>query len=440
MKDLPEEKNSIPTSKVARASKVITTGIKVGGNYLKHYSKQLIGAETSQEQLDQQNADVIFDALGEMKGSALKAAQMMSMDTHVLPKAFMEKFTMAQYSAPPLSGPLVNKTFKNELGKLPSEIYDQFNPKASFAASIGQVHEASLNGKRLAIKIQYPGVADSVKSDIKLLKPIALSFLKLSESETKIYFEEVEEMLLNETNYDLELSNAQQIAAACSVLKHVVFPTYYKELSSKKVLTMDWLEGEHLDVFMQQNTDQALANQIGQALWDFYNFQIHRLQQTHADPHPGNFLVTTNGDLGVLDFGCVKSFPADFHRLYFSFLKPGLIENEPEFVAYLKALNVLRDDDTPEEFKFFLNYSYQVMELLTQPYFNAEFDFSDPAFFKRTYEMGERIMRDAQSSNMMSARGSKHFIYLNRTFFGLYSILHQLKAKIHRGDYLPTYA
>jgi predicted unusual protein kinase regulating ubiquinone biosynthesis (AarF/ABC1/UbiB family) len=130
-----KEQSNIPTSKVERAGKFVTTGLRVGTNYIKHYTRKLMDPSTTKEALHQDNAADIYDTLSNLKGSALKVAQMLSMDKGMLPKAYTEKFAMSQYSAPPLSGPLVVNTFVKTLGKSPLQLYDKFNMQASNAAS-----------------------------------------------------------------------------------------------------------------------------------------------------------------------------------------------------------------------------------------------------------------------------------------------------------------
>ena len=164
----------IPTSKLQRASKIVSTGAKVGVNYLKYYGEKLSKSEeVAKENLNKNNAEDIYGGLKQLKGSALKVAQMLSMEKNILPRAYVEKFSLAQFSVPPLSSPLVVKTFKKYFGQSPDVIFDEFDANSVNAASIGQVHKAKKNGKELAVKIQYPGVADSIKSDLALVKPIA---------------------------------------------------------------------------------------------------------------------------------------------------------------------------------------------------------------------------------------------------------------------------
>ena len=248
-----KEQTTIPISKVKRASKFVSTGVKVGGNYLKHYAKKALLQEVSQDKLDEKNASDIYDALSELKGSALKAAQMLSMDQGVLPKAFADKFQMAQYSAPPLSYPLVVRTFEKHLGKKPTELFDTFSKYAINAASIGQVHQATLNGKKLAVKVQYPGVADSVTNDLRIAKPLAARIMNVKVQDLEPYIKEVESKLIEETDYDLELSKSMEISQLCKNLSNLIFPKYYPEYSSKRIISMDWIDGVHLDEWLNTN-------------------------------------------------------------------------------------------------------------------------------------------------------------------------------------------
>ena len=156
------EQKKIPVTKVQRASRFVATGARVGGNYLKYYSKKLIKPDQGRDELDADNAEDIYNSLSELKGSALKVAQMLSMDQGMLPGVYAEKFSQAQYNAPPLSYPLVVKTFQRELGQGPEHFFDAFGKSAAAAASIGQVHKGRIGKTVYAVKVQYPGVADSI--------------------------------------------------------------------------------------------------------------------------------------------------------------------------------------------------------------------------------------------------------------------------------------
>lgn len=424
------EQEAIPVSKVQRATKFFTTGAKVGGNYVKHYAKKMVNPSLEKDQLHQDNATDIYNSLSQLKGSALKVAQMMSMDKNLLPRAYQDKFTMAQYSAPPLSYPLVVRTFRQYFDKTPEEMYDTFTRSAVNAASIGQVHQATIGEKVYAVKIQYPGVADSVSSDLKLVRPFALRLLNMNERELDHYMAEVEEKLLEETDYVLEVQRSREISEACSHIKNLFFPKYYDELSSERIITMDWIEGDHLKEWLETNPSQELKNQVGQALWDFYHHQVHNIMQVHADPHPGNFIVKDDGLLGIIDFGCVKVIPEDFYRGYFALIKKDLLIKEDELNKIFYDLEFISDKDSELEKEYFKSVFKEMISLLGKPFHVDEFDFADDAFFEQIFALGDRISNDKMFKNSRQARGSRHGLYINRTYFGLYNLLNQLQAKV----------
>ncbi len=425
-----KEQEDIPTSKVQRASKFLSTGVKVGGNYVKHYAKKMVNPSMDKEELHLNNATDIYNSLSQLKGSALKVAQMMSMDKNLLPRAYQDKFTMAQYSAPPLSYPLVVKTFQKYFSKSPEEIFDTFTRSAVNAASIGQVHKATKDGKTLAVKIQYPGVADSVSSDLKLVRPFALRLLNMNERELDHYMAEVEEKLLEETDYILEVRRSREISGECGHIPNLKFPKYYDEFSADRIITMDWIEGLHLKEWLDTNPTQAEKNKIGQALWEFYHHQVHNIKQVHADPHPGNFIVQEGTQLGIIDFGCVKVIPEDFYNGYFSLIKKDLLIKEEELNQIFYGLEFISDKDTPEEQVYFKSVFKEMISLLGKPFHVEKFDFADDGFFEQIFQLGDRISNDKMFKKSRQARGSRHGLYINRTYFGLYNLLNQLQAEV----------
>ncbi|AHJ97115.1 ABC1 kinase family protein [Hymenobacter swuensis] len=432
MDDTPKSLTSLPTTKVARAARFAKTGLNVGANYVKHYAKRAVGADSPTEDLHAANAAELYGTLSEMKGSVLKVAQMLAMEKNLLPTAYADQFAQAQYQTPPLSGPLVVKTFREAFGKSPFEVFDEFDIEARQAASIGQVHAARKDGRELAVKVQYPGVADSIRSDIRLVKPIALRVLGLDEATVRPYMQEVETRLLEETDYALELRRGQQIAAASAGLAHLQFAQYYPELSAARILTMDWLPGQHMKEFLATNPSQEVRNQLGQALWDFYMFQLNELRQVHADPHPGNFLLTDTdgGTVGVLDFGCVKEVPADVHRLFTALLTPETLADPAQLAALLTEGGVLRADDPAARRDFYVRTMQSSLELVGRPFRQPTFDFGDPAYMQSLYALGDDLMQEPELRQQREPRGSEHFIYLNRTYVGLYALLTELRASI----------
>lgn len=425
----------IPTGKIERAGKLVSTGVKIGGNYIKYIGDKITNPEQAKENFDQNNAEDIYDGLKSLKGSALKVAQMLSMEKNLLPSAYVDKFSLAQFSVPPLSGPLVRKTFKQYLGNYPEDIFDSFTAESVNAASIGQVHKATFEGKKLAVKIQYPGVANSISSDLTLVKPVATRLFNLKGQDSEKYFKEIEGKLLEETDYSLELDQSRAITEDCKRIPNLKFPKYYEEFSCNKILTMDWMEGVHLSEYTAKKNDPQQMQQVGQTLWDFYMYQMHVLKRVHADPHPGNFLVDKTGALVAIDFGCIKEVPEDFYVPYFELAQKEAIEDRSFFIDKITTLEILRPDDSKKDSAYITDLFHELLGVLTFPFHNETFDFSDESFWSKVAQMSERLSQDEQLRKLNGNRGSRHFLYINRTFFGLYNLLHDLKANIVVNNY-----
>ena len=426
----------IPTNKIARASNLVSTGFKLGGNYLKYFGEKALNVDGSRKRLDEENAKDIYNSLKTLKGSALKVAQMLSMEKNLLPRAYVDQFSLSQFSVPPLSWPLVKNMIRKYLGANPESVFDTFAAQSKNAASIGQVHQATKDGKKLAVKIQYPGVADSISSDLSIVKPIALRMFNLKGKDTDKYFQEVENKLREETNYQLELLQSKWIADQCKAIPHLRFPNYYPKYSSEKILTMDWMEGLHISEYVaQEDQNKEMDHRLGQTLWNFYMFQIHHLKKVHADPHPGNFLIDKDYNLVALDFGCVKAIPDEFYSPYFELSEVDIQENPERFQNILYDLEILRSDDKPDEVVYFTKLFGRLIKVLTLPFTKKEFDFGDPVFWNEINALSETLTSDQELRKMNGNRGSKHFIYINRTFFGLYTLLNDLNAKVNTEDF-----
>ncbi len=424
-----DSQDSIQSSKLGRMATLVGTGAQVSFNYLKHYGRTAVGGSDDRTALHAENADAVYKTFSKLKGGPLKLAQMLSIDKNLLPPAYAAQFSQAQYSAPPLSYPLVERTFRREFGKGPTEIFETFSRDAAHGASIGQVHRATLDGREYAVKVQYPGVAESLRSDLQVVKPIALQILGLKERDVAQYFREVEERLLEETDYAMEMRKSIELSDATAHLEGIRFPEYFPELSSRRILTMSWVEGMPLDKFADGPASQETRDRIGQALWDFYEFQIHELHQFHADPHPGNFLI--NGEeLIVLDFGCTKQLGDDFYYKHFRFLDPAMITDPGLLESAMDDMEIFLETDTPQQRAEMVKVCLNSISQLAQPFRHESFDFGDKDFMESLYVLGSANRESPALKNLRGQRGSPHGIYVNRAYFGLYSLLVRLRARV----------
>jgi predicted unusual protein kinase regulating ubiquinone biosynthesis (AarF/ABC1/UbiB family) len=184
---------------------------------------------------------------------------------------------------------------------------------------------------------------------------------------------------------------------------------------------------------MQRNPSQEVRNKIGQALWDFYQFQVHTLKTVHADPHPGNFLMRDDGTVGIFDFGCIKEIPEDFYINYFLLVDKTVLQDEVKRKQIYTNLEMIHPSDTEKEITFFSELFQKMIDMLTLPFTLDSFDFGDESYFNEIYAYMDYVSNLKEVRDSKVARGSRHSLYVNRTYFGLYSILSDLKANIKTG-------
>ncbi|MEX2478611.1 MAG: AarF/ABC1/UbiB kinase family protein [Gracilimonas sp.] len=416
-----------PSSKFERGSRIAKTGIKVGTNYAKRYLKKKTGKTNGDSDGDfhSENAKEVFKEFTKLRGTALKIAQGMSMDQGFLPEEFAEVMTQAQYSVPPINKALVRSIIKKELGAYPEQLFSSFESEAFAAASIGQVHKAELKyGQKVAIKIQYPNVRETIGSDLGLAKILVKRIVKKG-SDIDPYFDEVKETLLEETDYINEGKQIDLFRERFGGL-NIVIPEWVEEYSTDKVLCMTYLEGRHLNEFLKEDPDQETRDHFGQLLWDFFHQQIQDMDYVHADTHPGNFLFTYDGKLGVIDFGCVKKFPEAFFMDYLRLLPTHLHDDEEAIRDLYEKLNVIiTDSDNPDKEEEYFNFARNYGMTFAEPYKYEVFDFGDEEY-RNTIKY---FTKDAPIGN--EPRGSQHFLYTTRVHLGLYNLLMKMGAYIN---------
>jgi predicted unusual protein kinase regulating ubiquinone biosynthesis (AarF/ABC1/UbiB family) len=419
--------SDFPSSKFERSKLFAKAGLKAGKNYAGHYLRHPLNPGENIADLHQKNAEDIFKEFTNLRGTALKIAQSLSMDQGFLPDEFAEVMTRAQYKVPPINKALVRSVIKSELGKYPEQLFKSFQPEAIAAASIGQVHKATLHdGRNVAVKIQYPGVRNTIESDLAIARTIFKRIVKRG-SDIDYYFEEVRDTLLKETDYRIEGEQLETFIQLFSG-KEILIPEWIPELSSEKVLTMTFIDGLHLGEFLSTDPSRKERDNYGQLLWDFFHLQVEKRDLIHADTHPGNFLLTPDNKLGVIDFGCVKKFPDDFFINYLKLLPTHLNRNEEEIIHLYKELKVLKEHPSKSSteriyYEFCRDYGYT----FAKPYSAESFDFGDTSY----HDLIRSFTKNAPISN--EPRGSRHFIYSTRVHLGLYYLLMKLGARIKTG-------
>lgn len=417
--------SDFPSSKFERSKIIAKTGLKVGTNYAQRYlKKKVLGQNGDDKNFHKSNANEVFKEFTKLRGTALKIAQGMSMDQGFLPEEFAEVMTQAQYSVPPINKALVRTIIKRELGDYPEKIFAKFDAEAFAAASIGQVHKAELkDGRKVAVKIQYPNVRETIDSDMAVARQLAKRIIKKG-SDIDPYFNEIRDTLLEETDYINEGAQIDEFRQRFGS-DTIVIPEWIKEFSTEKVLTMTFIEGRHMGDFLKENPSQEERNHFGQLIWNFFHEEIRVGGAVHADTHPGNFLFTYDGKLGVIDFGCVKLFPEEFFRNYLKLLPTHLADDQDAIRDLYIKLDVINPTAKEQEreleyYHFAKNYGV----MFSKPYRYDSFNFDNPAYDAEI----RHFTKEAPLSNEL--RGSKHFLYTSRVHTGLYSILIKMGAQI----------
>lgn len=417
--------SDFPSSRFERGSILAKTGLKVGANYAGYHLKKVLGngGNGARSKMNLENANTVFKEFTKLRGTALKLAQTMSLDSGVLPDEFVDVMAQAQYQVPPINKMLVRTIIKREFGKYPEQLFKTFTPDAIAAASIGQVHRAELHdGTQVAVKIQYPNVRETIDSDLALAKSL---FKRLIDHpSTDDYFSEVREKLLEETDYINEGQQIEDYALKFNNQKYVT-PRWLPDYSTKRVLTMTYIEGYHLDAFIKTNPSQEQKDHFGQLMWDFFHDQIDNNYTVYADAHPGNFLFTHDNRLGIIDFGCIKTSPPEFFNNYIRLFDVHMNLDDEQMLQVYRDLEMIDPNPKDPEFEQrFYEFCRAFGTHFLQPYHTPEFDFGDKDF-------GEKVSAYAKEATSFSEpRGSKHFIFVSRLHVGLYRILMNLGAKV----------
>ncbi|HSQ03318.1 MAG TPA: AarF/ABC1/UbiB kinase family protein, partial [Burkholderiales bacterium] len=319
--------------------------------------------------------------------------------------------------------------FKASMGRLPEEVYASFEEAPFAAASLGQVHRATLcDGTRLAVKIQYPGIRDAIAADFAWFRAVSKP-AQVSGHLPRAAIDELERQIVAETDYVREAGNMKLFRPGLMPLPFMTVPAVFPKLSSSRVLTMSLLAGDHLDDFLASRPAASLRNLIGARLVELFYFQLLRLNAIHADPHWGNYLFRRDGTIGLVDFGCVKR------------LERAFVDDLQEFLLYPGSR-------TSAEFQRLLDRRYAMMggritggarrtlirfaEHFYRRVFppeperdNERFDFGDAAFLREYLQASQELVK---------SRGIlPEYIFLARAEIGLYQTLHRLRARVATG-------
>ena len=315
------DEDKIPTSRFARTARI---GRLAAGQAVRNASTKTAnlarseeGRRAAAERRNLEAAEQIVAALGTMKGAAMKVGQVLSvLDAGIVPEEFQADFQakLAELrdNAPKVSFASMQKVIESDLGERLRTVFSDFNPEPIAAASIGQVYEAVLaeNGRKVAVKVQYPGVAAAVRADMKNLGMILRVAKRVAPGmDAKAMGQEITERVLEELDYELEAANQRTLARVHRGHPFIVIPDVIPGLSRERVLVTEFVEGTGFEALKER--PQGERDRIGEILYRFYFGCLFRHHQFSGDPHPGNSLLLGDGRMAFFDFGLFKSMPAD---------------------------------------------------------------------------------------------------------------------------------
>jgi predicted unusual protein kinase regulating ubiquinone biosynthesis (AarF/ABC1/UbiB family) len=415
---MTDERNSLG-GRVMRYARV---GRAVGGLAARVAGQRYLGLKIDRAE----HAAELTAALGGLKGPLMKVAQIMSTIPDALPKEYVQELQQLQANAPAMGWPFVKRRMAAELGAGWQGKFKSFEHEAAAAASLGQVHRAtSHDGEMLACKLQYPDMASAVEADLKQLRIIFSIYERYDRAiHTKEIHGEIGDRLREELDYELEGRHMALYRHMLAHEKHVHLPVPLLDLSTKRLLTMSWIEGKPVMQMLAGKPSLELRNRIALNMFRAWYVPFYEYGVIHGDPHLGNYTMRPNGDVNLLDFGCIRIFEPKFVK--------GVID------LYYALLNDDRDlAVSAYESWGFQGLSREVIDVLNRW---AHFVYGP------LLEDKERKIQDAETGvygrevaegvhaelrRLGPVTPPKEFVFMDRAAIGLGSVFMHLKAEIN---------
>ncbi len=420
----------LTTGRTRRALSVGSLTTQVGGNYLWNALKRPFQSvdEQNRELLDThlKNAMLIVERSQELRGTFLKLTQMLSMRNDLLPAEMLDVLSVVQSDVPPMAFDVIREQLTRELGGPPEELFAELDEEAFAAASLGQVHRGRLHGgEDIVVKVQYPGVEETVAQDLKNMKALLHTFTLIARDvlrqkvDIDEVYDELEERLSEELDYENEAKNAQRFGEMFADDDEIIIPEVYPELTSRRVLTSSYVDGYKFADILGPGVDQELKDQIAIKYFKTVWRQVFEFGALHTDPHPGNYLVTYHPKLAILDFGSIRYFPAEIRRAYRRLARALLDQDKSTAGQALVDLGFINEGDDPSPM-------VQVLDVIFEP------AYADRPYDPRDYNSMERAMSAAAiklENRVFNSPG--HSVFLGRALVGLDSYMQQFASVVN---------
>jgi predicted unusual protein kinase regulating ubiquinone biosynthesis (AarF/ABC1/UbiB family) len=418
-----------PQGKFQRFRKLAGLSATVGGDLLGRGMKKLVGVDAPP--ITRNTAQKLVATLGDLKGAAMKLGQMASMDADLLPPEVRAVLSRLQNEAPPMGWDVVERTLDEELGAPPERLFAELEHVPLAAASLGQVHRGRLkDGRQVAVKVQYPGMAEALASDLDNVGSLVRAVSVASKSlDGRAYFQELRAQMALELDYRREARLCQVFAAAAAPFGDLRVPEVVERLSAGKVLTLELLEGPTLKAFLAASpaaSNEERYRVSAQLIRAIYGpFMLTGAM--HADPHPGNFLVMPDGRLGVLDFGAVKELSEGFVRPHRRLFSDYLHGREYDLLEHLRDLG-FAIDLAPEDTRALMT---EFLTIHRRPLAEATYDYATDEIVKDT-----RKVFTEHAGQFLKLRPPAEAVLFVRSAGGLAQNLRLLGA---RGNFRQVY-
>lgn len=369
------------------------------------------------------NARRLVSTLGEMKGAAMKVGQMLSLQDALLPPEVAAVLRTLQKETPSLPLEMVEEQLADELGD-PLQLFASFEPEAFAAASIGQVHRAVLrDGRRVAVKIQYPGIDRMVEADLGNLRRVLKSVVALvSKVDFEPIWQELRARLREELDYLHEAERMRRMSELHAGVSAIVIPRVVEEASTGRILTTEYEEGLSPDEACSAVTPQELKDRWGVVLFEFLLRGLLEHRLLHADPNLANFSFRRDGRVVVYDFGCVKEVPLRLARGYRDLCRAALDGRTGDLPGILKRIGMHRLDGGELDEPLVVPWVELVLELLRA---------APPYRFGSDDSVGRRLVEAARGSlaEAGEVRFPRDIVFVNRTVLGHFGNLARLRAE-----------
>ena len=402
-------------------------GLSLTGSYLGYQAQNVFLNEPQRaarrHAFQTRSSRRVREELGSLKGAAMKLGQVLSLQTQALPEDAIAELAGLQMHAPGMHPTLARAQFKSALGKYPEEIFETFEAEPFAAASLGQVHLAiTREGERVAVKIQYPAIRAAIENDLKLMRSATFPARLIGHMPGDI-IDEIQRGFLEETDYVREARNIEFFHRELARFDHVTVPRVLWDFTKERVLTMSFVEGEAVGIFSRRKPAQSVRDLIGTRLVELYYLQLCRLKTLHADHHPGNFLFRLDGSIGLIDFGCVKQINFDAAELIQSCAERSW-RNGDEAAA--RVLGLIFGPRVPYSRARKMLPTLEAMAGVLFP----EGKNADPVVnFGKPHSL--KILSEALKGALREKVTNAEFAFISRAEMGLYSWLHQLKARVN---------